>query len=238
MGTPAIGEQVAFWDGWNKQHRTGADLDDFQEAQRDVAVEVARRSGLAGARILDAGCGVGWLGAALTPFGEVTGTDLSAGAVAEGQRRYPGVHLVAGDFATVKIAAPFDMVVSADVIAHVPDQQAFVDRIAALLKPGGTFLLMSQNALVWNRVSYLRPRGEGQIRDWPSVERIRALLAPAFTIRDVDSIVPGGDQGALWWVENRWVRGGMGRIVGRARWRRLLERSLLGRELVVTARRR
>jgi hypothetical protein len=46
----------------------------------------------------------------------------------------------------------------------------------------------------------------------------------------------GGDRGTLWWVENRWVRGGMGRLVGRQRWRSTLEALRIGRELVVVAR--
>jgi len=238
MGSSGVADQVEFWNTWNRAARFGAELDDFQEAQRDVALSWAKRDGLAGGRILDAGCGMGWLGAALDGYGEVTGTDLSVDAVVEGKRRYPTVNFVAGDFATVDLHGPFDLIVSADVIAHVPDQAAYVARIASLLKPGGRFLLMTQNPRVWNRVSYLQPQAPGQLRDWPALDRIRSLLAPAFTVDDVDSIVPGGNRGALWWVENRWVRGGMGRLVGRQRWRRLLERALVGRELVVAARRR
>ena len=73
---------------------------------------------------------------------------------------------------------------------------------------------------------------------WPDSRRIRALLQSAFDIQSVTTIDPGGDQGVLWWVENDVVRGLMSRIVGAYRWRRLLEVAGLGRELIVTARRR
>jgi hypothetical protein len=49
---------------------------------------------------------------------------------------------------------------------------------------------------------------------------------------------PGGDSGLLWWVENRYINGGMNRLLGRARWRAFLERAGLGRELVIVSTRR
>jgi len=105
------------------------------------------------------------------------------------------------------------------------------------VRPGGTFLLMTQNPLVWNRRSEFQPPTVGQIERWPSLRQIRRLLARDFRIEHLSSIVPGGDEGILWWVENRYVRGGVGRLIGRERWRKLLERVLLGREFVIVARR-
>jgi hypothetical protein len=64
------------------------------------------------------------------------------------------------------------------------------------------------------------------------------MLDPHFEIERVTSIYPGGDQGLLWWVENRYVRGGMGRLLGKQRWRSLLEAARIGRELVLVARRK
>ena len=231
-----MSSQRDFWDAWNRKHRTGH-ADTFMDRQRDKAVELAQQLGLRGARILDVGCGTGWLSAALSPFGEVTGTDLSEGAVEEARNAHPKVAFHCGDFLSLPLVGPFDLIVSADVLAHVADQQAFTRRVAGLLRPGGTFLLMTQNPNVWHRKSSLAPTGEGQIRDWPSLSRIRALLSDQFRVVDVSSIVPGGDLGLLWWVENRWVLGAVGRTIGRERWRRLLERALLGRELVIVARR-
>jgi hypothetical protein len=80
-------------------------------------------------------------------------------------------------------------------------------------------------------------REEPLLREgWPSLSRIKELLLPRFEIESISSIDPGGDRGTLWWVENRWVRGGMGRIIGKQRWRSLLESLRLGRELTITAR--
>jgi 2-polyprenyl-3-methyl-5-hydroxy-6-metoxy-1,4-benzoquinol methylase len=232
--TPPMSVQRDFWDAWNRKYRVGG-VDPFMDRQRDKAVEWALRLGHEKARILEVGCGTGWLGSALSQFGDVTGIDLSEGAVEEGRALHPEVAFHCGDFLSLPLVGQFDLILSADVIAHVADQQAFTARVVELLRPGGTFLLMTQNPKVWRRKSSLAPRAEGQIRDWPSLTRIRALLRDRFRLVHVNSLVPGGDRGLLWWVENRWVRGGIGRLIGRDRWCGFLERALLGRELVVVA---
>ena len=175
QGSPSVEAQRVWWDEWNRVHRSREldDLGTLANRQADKARDCAARLKLRGARILDLGCGTGWLGASLREFGEVTGTDLSPAAIERGRELFPGLDLRVCDFGALELIGTFDLVVSADVIAHVADQEAFVDRVAALLKPGGTFLLMTQNPFVWNRSSYLAPKGDGQIRDWPSLGKIR-----------------------------------------------------------------
>src|ERR1700729_2195001 len=90
----ASANQSQFWDEWNRNWRFRDDCDAFMARQRDLAVSVARELGLREARILDVGCGTGWLGNALQPFGQVWGTDISARSIAEGSHRYPGLKLV------------------------------------------------------------------------------------------------------------------------------------------------
>src|SRR5579859_7727196 len=145
---PPLQEQQEFWNSWNSTWRFRDGLDPFMEAQAQVAARLAARLPR-GARVLDVGCGTGWLASSLLPFvGEAFGTDLSPGAIAEGRKRHPGVKLLAGDFLTLDLQPPFDLVMSADSIAHMYDQEACVARIADLLRPGGTFLLMTQNRYV------------------------------------------------------------------------------------------
>ena len=103
------------------------------ERQRDVALSLAQRLQLRAARILDLGCGTGWLGAALAPYGEVVGCDLSAQALADGRRRYPGLTFLHGDFMQLELQGPFDLIVSADAFIHF-DHAACVRRVAELLR--------------------------------------------------------------------------------------------------------
>jgi 2-polyprenyl-3-methyl-5-hydroxy-6-metoxy-1,4-benzoquinol methylase len=236
MRAPSLSEQREFWDGWNSQWRFG-DVDAFMARQAEVAAATCRRLGLAEARILEVGCGTGWLGATLTGFGAVTGVDLSPRSIDEGQQRYPSVELICGDVLSVELSPPYDLVLSADSFAHVYDQRRFVERISTLLAPRGTFLLMTQNAFVWDRRSKRAPLGRGQIQQWPPLTEVKAALSAHFHMRHIGSIVPGGDRGLLWWVENRYVRGGLRRVGLLPGWERALERVRLGRELVIEAER-
>jgi hypothetical protein len=136
------------------------------------------------------------------------------------------------------LPGPFDFVVSADAINNCYDPALFVSRIANLLRSGGTFLLMTPNRAVWQYRSALKPLATGQIQHWPTRADYRGMLERDFDIECIRTLDPGGDKGLLWWVENRWVRGGMGRLLGHSRWRALLERAQLGRELVIVGRRR
>ena len=114
--TPSLDAQRQFWNSWNSGYRYQDHLDPFMERQREKAVEVARELRLHGARILDVGCGTGWLADSLREFGNVAGIDLSPTAIEFGRRAFPGVRLYCGDLASGEIGAGYDLVVSADVI--------------------------------------------------------------------------------------------------------------------------
>jgi cyclopropane fatty-acyl-phospholipid synthase-like methyltransferase len=89
---PSLTEQQQFWNSWNSTWRFRDGLDAFMQAQAEVAGKIA--AGLPkGARVLDVGCGTGWLANSVLPFvGEAWGTDLSPGAIEDGQKRHPGVN--------------------------------------------------------------------------------------------------------------------------------------------------
>jgi SAM-dependent methyltransferase len=233
---PELGVQGQFWDEWNKTWRFRTP-DNFMQRQLEMAFEVVRDLHLHEARILDVGCGTGWFGNALLPFGRVWATDLSEAAIAEGRARHPGVQFVQGDFLSIDLPGPFDLVLSNDSLINMYDQRRCVERMATLLHSGGTLLLMTPHREVWRWRSALKPLGRGQVQHWLSKDEYLSLLRPFFTIGRVATIDPGGDRGPLWWVENRYVRAGMGLVLGRRRWRNLLEAAGLGRELVVVGRR-
>jgi SAM-dependent methyltransferase len=207
------------------------------ERQADVARSVASRLPVANPRVLDVGCGTGWLGNALLPYGTVWAVDLSPAAIAQGRRRHPNVQFICDDFLTAVLPGPFDLVLTADGLAHMPDHRVALRRMMSVVKPGGTLLLMTENPAVWRRRSRLRPLPPSvphpRPEQWPSLSLIRETLRPAFQIERVSSLDPGGDRGLLWWVEHRYVRGAMNRLLGRNRWRALLERAMCGRELVI-----
>ena len=234
---PTIEQQRRFWDDWNDRNRRPGAMHPFMERQLGVALRVARRNGLNGGKILDIGCGTGWLGDALRGFGTVTGIDLSESAISQGRASYPELRLICGDFlAQSDLGDSYDLALSADSLAHVADHAAFVARVASLLRPGGTFLLMTQNPRVWNRISHaLAPQG-GLVVDRVPASVIRQMLAPHFDVVEFTTIVPGGNRGILFWV--RYVRG-LARVLGAGRLiDTTLERFGLGREYVFVAAKR
>jgi SAM-dependent methyltransferase len=103
----------------------------------------ARLRGLS--TILDLACGVGYGSRFLKeslPEARVIGVDLSPEAIKHAASNYsaPGVTFIVAD-AMSFIGGPFDAVVSLETIEHLPDPQAFVQRVATkLLRPGGTFV--------------------------------------------------------------------------------------------------
>lgn len=237
---PPAEAQERFWDGWNTAHRAGR-LDSYMRRQLATAEHWIRRQSAATApAIIEIGCGTGWLIGSLAGSlgGRCWGVDISHASIDQARAQFPRVGFYCGDALTFTAPVAADVVVSVDAIAHVPDQAALLARVAELLRPGGRLILMTQNPFVWNRSSYLLPVAEGQYRHWPSLPELRRLLKPAFSIRHVSSIIPGGDQGILRVIHSRAFSGPLNKLIGPERVVRLKERLLLGRDMVIVADRR
>ncbi|MFC7549528.1 class I SAM-dependent methyltransferase [Plantactinospora sp. GCM10030261] len=103
-----------------------------------------------GARILDAGCGTGRVGAALAARGHrVVGVDADPALVEAARADYPGPRWLVGDLAELDLAAhgesePFDAAVCAgNVMAFVAPgtESAVLSRIAAHVRPDGVVVV-------------------------------------------------------------------------------------------------
>jgi SAM-dependent methyltransferase len=107
-----------------------------------------------GRRVLDIGCGIGRVAAALAPLiGAITGIDISPAMIAEARRRCQGLANVGfrqcdgadlADFAD----ASFDLVLAIDSFPYlVAAGPAVVERhfadVARLLAPGGAFVILN-----------------------------------------------------------------------------------------------
>jgi 2-polyprenyl-3-methyl-5-hydroxy-6-metoxy-1,4-benzoquinol methylase len=101
---------------------------------------------LAGARVLDAGCGIGWFTARLAAAGyDVAGVDFSPTAIEAARRRLgDGVPLAVGSLDAYRGGQPFAIVVCIDVLFHVVDDglwQATVANLAANVAPDGVLIV-------------------------------------------------------------------------------------------------
>jgi 2-polyprenyl-3-methyl-5-hydroxy-6-metoxy-1,4-benzoquinol methylase len=150
-------------------------------------------------RVLDLGCGTGWLTAILGEIGEAMGVDLSA---EEARRRYPHIQFAEADLATWEPSnvAPFDIVVCQEVIEHLLNQRALLRLTACLLKPGGHLILTTPNARIINACSEEWRRGwlRQPIENIISIPELKRLLAEFFDVTGTTTVISGfGERGIL-----------------------------------------
>jgi 2-polyprenyl-3-methyl-5-hydroxy-6-metoxy-1,4-benzoquinol methylase len=97
-----------------------------------------------GARILDVGCGSGWLSEWLARFGyDVTGLDISPALVEISRARLAGgARFVVHDVEAAPLGEQFDAAVCYDSLHHFADERAVMRHLAAMLRPGGQLFVM------------------------------------------------------------------------------------------------
>jgi SAM-dependent methyltransferase len=95
--------------------------------------------GRRGLKILDVGCGAGVMTAHLRRYGDVTGTDFSAPAIAAARGLAPGVRFLAGTLDALPSHDRFDVVAMFDVLEHIParDRPAFLSDVRSRLVDRG-----------------------------------------------------------------------------------------------------
>ncbi|MFW6335008.1 MAG: bifunctional 2-polyprenyl-6-hydroxyphenol methylase/3-demethylubiquinol 3-O-methyltransferase UbiG [Desulfosalsimonas sp.] len=138
--------QASRW--WDRNGPLGA-LHDINPVR---AAYIRKRSGIAGKKILDAGCGGGILAESLAgKGGRVTGIDLSRQVLSAARDHACRLGLdieylrfSAEDFAR-KAPESFDVVACMELIEHVPDPAPIISACACLARPGGDVFFSTIN---------------------------------------------------------------------------------------------
>jgi len=136
------------------------------------------RASVAGAKVLNVGCGVGYFELFFDRLGaaRVTGVDVAASSIERLRRRHPQYEYHVADVG-LPLWAPlvgrsFDLVTAIDVLYHIVDDERFETAIAnlcGLCDRGGLLLFTeSPRATVGDALPHVRHR---------SPERYRAMLA-------------------------------------------------------------
>jgi 2-polyprenyl-3-methyl-5-hydroxy-6-metoxy-1,4-benzoquinol methylase len=230
-----IATQTTFWNKWNSHNRE-LTLDEVSVRHRQEVCRWIRTLGRTDLRILEVGCGAGWLCSALAEFGTVVGTDLADEVLARARARWPQISFVPGDFMDLDLGR-FDVVVTVEVLSHVKDQAAFVAKLASHLRPGGLLVLATQNRPVLENYHRIAPPQPGQLRHWVDRDELRALLSASTQVVDIYSVVPRADFGLWRWIHSRKLNALLRRFVG-DRIERAFEARDMGWSLIAVARSR
>ena len=115
----------------------------FATEQRRLEVALRQLRLERGVRLLDIGCGSGWLANECSRHGaSVTATDIAPSGVAAARRRFPEVEYAAADIYDMPMAAAsFDAVVLSEVLEHVERVADALVEVRRLLVPGGRLLV-------------------------------------------------------------------------------------------------
>jgi len=211
--TPDLTEQQRFWNTWNTTLRDPKNLTSWSLKRGETIVELVRSLAIEHPKILDFGCGTGWLTEKLAEFGETTGIDLAARVIEAAQSRAPHIKFIAGDiFQTPLSRAYYDVVVSQEVIAHIPDQVAYLDRAAEVLKSRGYLIITTPNKFVMDRSDWQDQPPE-HIEHWLTMGSLKGLLRRRFHILRTSTIVPLGNRGILRFINSCKINAAMRLLV-------------------------
>jgi SAM-dependent methyltransferase len=180
-GISALSRKAA-WRRWIERSFDNAMEMNLQLIQRAAAESDSSQNGL----MLDLGCSTGETTVLYRPPGrEVFGSDqdIKAGAAA----RRLGISFAASD---VNHKLPFksqsfDIVTSNQVIEHLHDTDTFVSEARRVLKPGGRFVVSTENLASWHNIFAL------------------SLGWQAFSLTNVSSAAPGLGNPASYFRDDR-----------------------------------
>lgn len=173
-------------------------------------------------RILDLGCGTGWLTAILGQFGPTTGVELSDVAVSKAKQKYPYVKYYQANILNWKYQPnSFDVVVSQEVIEHFDNQEVYIRICHDLIRPGGYLILTTPNGDLYSLLpeTVVNKMLTQPVENILTSKELRKLLVKHFIIKDETT------------VNLRSLPGILNRVLGSTKLRSMLAKIYLHRNL-------
>ncbi len=136
---------------------SGPPLQIWREKSVRAFIGEISKLGLKRAKILDVGCGAGFLSRKIGFYFhefEVTGVDLSEALInwARKKNSFPNVEFISQDF--LKIEGEYDLIVSMEVLPVIGSrmQEIFVEKMSALLREGGYAIVTHLRPSVYSKL--------------------------------------------------------------------------------------
>jgi 2-polyprenyl-3-methyl-5-hydroxy-6-metoxy-1,4-benzoquinol methylase len=132
--------------------RMRARVADLKTATAEIYLDQLARQGVRGGRLLEVGCGDGYLLAAAERRGyEVVGVEYSAHAAQRARAGLSRGQVLVGELSQVELPSEaFDVCILADVIEHVRNPRSFLATVSERLKPGGFILIATPTTDSWS----------------------------------------------------------------------------------------
>ncbi|MGD0261463.1 MAG: glycosyltransferase [Verrucomicrobiota bacterium] len=162
-----------------------------------------------GLPVLEVGCGLGDLLAAVKPVRGV-GVDFSPAMIALARERHPELEFQVADAAEAPAAEKFDYILLADLVNDLPDVQAVFERLQSVAHPR-TRLVVSFFNNLWRPVLHAAARlglkSPTLLQNWLSTDDVKNLLYLAgWEVIKTEARILWPARMPLWsWLCNRWL---------------------------------
>ena len=162
-----------------------------------------------GLRVLELGCGLGDLLAAVKPARSV-GVDFSPAMIALARERHPDLEFQVADAVEVPADEEFDYILLADLVNDLPDVQAVFERLQSVAHPRTRLVVSFFNNLwrpVLNAAAKLGLKSPTLLQNWLSTDDVKNLLHLAgWEVIKTEARILWPARMPLWsWLCNRWL---------------------------------
>lgn len=135
-------------------------------------------------RIVEVGCGRGWLSKLLSEYGAVLGSEPVGDVINHAKGMFPEQEFFTGSAELLQFIGLkefFDLLVCSEVIEHVPYayKEGFVAGLAGLVRPGGYLILTTPRADIYPEWSEKYGKPPQPTEDWLTEAQLKALMEGA-----------------------------------------------------------
>jgi 2-polyprenyl-3-methyl-5-hydroxy-6-metoxy-1,4-benzoquinol methylase len=188
-----VDKQKDFYDKrWREMQFAGP-----HKLARSIAIlEAIASAKLIEPKIVDLGCGAGWLAAIVAQFGPTVAIDFSEAAIAVATEKYNHVQFIAANiFDWDYPKGAFDIVISQEIIEHIDnikDQERYLEIASDLLHDDGLLILTTPSAAIFNALqeTLLTTYLDQPVENLLSKQELKSLLRKRFKIISMTTIIP------------------------------------------------